>query len=98
MKKVLASMIAIAALSLAAQPAMAGEGHEQGAKIFKKKCKMCHAMDRKKVGPAVTAMSTDATVLKQTISNGRKMMPNFSKKLSADEIDAVVAYLQSKQK
>lgn len=98
MRKVLASVLTVAALSLAAQPAMAGEGHEQGEKIFKKKCAMCHALERKKVGPAVAAMSTDTALLHQVVTHGRNMMPAFSGKLSTAEIDAVVAYLRSKHK
>ncbi|MFQ5356225.1 MAG: c-type cytochrome [Mariprofundaceae bacterium] len=63
--------------------------------LFKKKCKMCHALDKKKVGPAVRGMNVDAEVLKETIINGRKMMPKFGKKLSGEEIDALVAYIVS---
>ncbi len=63
--------------------------------LFKKRCKMCHALDRKKVGPAVNGMKTDAEVLKKTIINGRKMMPKYGKKLSGEEIDALVAFIVS---
>jgi len=65
--------------------------------IFKKKCKMCHAFDKKKMGPAFKDMNKDAKVLKTMITNGRKMMPKFGKKLSGEEIDAMVAFIQSKQ-
>jgi mono/diheme cytochrome c family protein len=98
MKKAWISMFAVAAFGLAAQPALAGEDHELGEKLFKKKCAMCHKVEKKKVGPAVVDMSTDEAVLHDVISNGRNMMPGFSKKFSAAEIDAVVAYLRSKQK
>ena len=65
--------------------------------IFKKRCAMCHAFDKKKVGPAFKDMNKDAAVLKETITNGRKMMPKWGGKLSAEEIDAMVAFIQSKQ-
>jgi len=90
MKKIIALTIAAGFAALAAQPAMADEN---GAKVFKKKCAMCHTVDKKKVGPAVKDMNADNAVLKDVVTNGRKSMPKFSAKLSAEEIDAVVQYL-----
>lgn len=86
----------VAVAGLLATPALASDMPD-GAKIFKKKCSMCHKIDKKKVGPAVKAMNTDAEVLRSTITDGRKMMPKYSGKLSAEEIDAVVAYLKEQQ-
>ncbi|MDX8391559.1 MAG: cytochrome c [Mariprofundaceae bacterium] len=90
MKKTLALMIAAACFGLTSQAAMADI---DGAKIFKKKCTTCHKINKKKFGPAVKDMNKDNAVLKATIISGRKMMPKFSKKLSAEEIDAVVEFL-----
>ncbi len=67
-----------------------------GPKLFKKRCAMCHAVDKKKIGPALKDMNHDPGVLKTTIANGRKMMPEFGKKLDDAEIDALVKYIQSK--
>ena len=92
MKKTILIAAAAALMGLAAQPAMA---EVDGAKVFSKKCKMCHAIDRKKVGPAVKDMNTDTAVLKTTITEGRKSMPKLGSKLSEEEIDAVVSYLAS---
>lgn len=64
--------------------------------LFKKKCKMCHALDRKKTGPAVIGMITDPEKLKEVIVNGRKLMPKFGKKLNADQINALAAYIIAK--
>jgi len=86
-------LTALAIAGLLAAPAFAADGPD----IFKKKCAMCHKIDKKKVGPAVKAMNTDAEVLRSVISDGRKMMPKYSGKLSAEEIDAVVAYLKEQQ-
>jgi len=96
MKKTFAIMIAAACLGLGSQAAIAGP---DGAKIFKKKCAMCHAIDKKKTGPAVKTMNKDAAVLKAMVENGKGMMPGFGKKkkLDAEEIDAVVAYLVANQ-
>jgi mono/diheme cytochrome c family protein len=96
MKKVSYIIAALAALTMMSLPAFADDMPD-GAKVFKKKCKMCHAINKKKVGPAVMNMNADAAVLKETITNGRKRMPKFGHKLSEQEIDALVAFLQENQ-
>lgn len=87
---------AIAVAGLLTTPAIAADAPD-GAGIFKKKCSLCHKIDKKKVGPAVKAMNQDAEVLRSVVTDGRKMMPKYSGKLSAEEIDAVVAYLKEQQ-
>jgi mono/diheme cytochrome c family protein len=94
MKKIIAMTIAAACFGLTSQVAMADVDVD---KIFSKKCKMCHSIEKKKTGPAFKDMSTDPAVLKAALTEGRKLMPNFSKKLSGEEIDAMVAFIQSKQ-
>ena len=68
-----------------------------GAKIFSQKCKMCHALDKKKIGTAVKAMNSDAEQLRSAITNGVKRMPKFGHKLSAEEIDSLVIYIQAQK-
>jgi cytochrome c551/c552 len=94
MKKTYLVLAAAACFGLTSQIAMAEVNAE---KIFSSKCKMCHKIDKKKVGPAFKDMNTDPAVLKAAIADGRKMMPKFSKKLSGEEIDAMVSFIQSKQ-
>lgn len=94
MKKTYLILAAAACFGLTSQVAMA---EVDGAKVFKSKCKMCHKVDKKKVGPALKDMNTDPAVLKETITNGRKMMPKFGKKLNEEKIDALVAFIKSKQ-
>lgn len=96
MKTVSKIFAAIAVAGLLATPAIASDAPD-GAKIFSKKCKMCHKIDKKKVGPAVKAMNADPEVLRSVIADGRKLMPKYSGKLSVEEIDAVVAYLKEQQ-
>lgn len=67
------------------------------AALFKSKCSACHAMDKKKMGPALKDMVTDPKVLRETIVNGRKMMPKFAGKLSDEEIDAMVDFIKAQQ-
>jgi cytochrome c2 len=97
MKNSLKILAALAVISMMSTPAIASDAPD-GAKIFKKKCAMCHKVDKKKVGPAVKAMNQDAEMLRSVIVNGKKMMPKYSGKLSAEEIDAVVAYMKEQQK
>jgi len=94
MKKKAPLVIASIFFALNAQAAMADV---DVGKLFKKKCAICHAVDRKKVGPALKNMNCDPKVLKATIINGRKMMPKFGKKLEEVEIVALVKYILSKQ-
>lgn len=82
---------------LAVGYAASAEAAPDAASLFNAKCAMCHAVDSKKVGPALKDMNKDENVLRETISNGRKMMPKYGGKLSAEEIDAMVAYIKSTQ-
>ncbi|MDQ6967154.1 MAG: c-type cytochrome [Mariprofundaceae bacterium] len=94
MKKTIAASITLAVFALTSQTAMAGNDIN-AKKIFSKKCKMCHSLTRKKFGPAFKDMNKDPEVLLTTITNGRKAMPKFNKKLSSDEIAAMVSFIQS---
>lgn len=93
------ALILMAAVSFMAVPIVAADSID-GAKLFSKKCKMCHAVDKKKSGPSIKAMSQDEAQLSDVITNGgkkKKMMKGYGKKLSADEIAALVTYIRSKQ-
>lgn len=65
--------------------------------LFKQKCSLCHAIDKKKLGPAVNAMSSDEASLRQAVTRGRNSMPGFANKLTRAEIDALVDYLLANQ-
>ncbi|MDQ6992635.1 MAG: cytochrome c [Mariprofundus sp.] len=94
MKKTFLLIAAAACFGFTAQVAMAEINAD---KIYSKKCKMCHKFDKKKVGPAFKDMHKDPAVLKAMIQNGRKMMPKFKRKLNEEQINAMVAFIQSKQ-
>lgn len=68
-----------------------------GAKIFSQKCKTCHALDKKKIGVSVQSMSEDVDILRAVITDGKKRMPKFGHKLSDEQIDALVMYIQSQK-
>jgi len=98
MKNTIRASILIAAVCVIAAPVVAADAID-GGKLFSKKCKMCHALDKKKVGPAITTMSEDDTWLRDVITNGgkKKMMKAYGKTFSSDQIDALVAYIRSNQ-
>jgi len=96
MKKTILASITLALFAMASQTAMASD-HIDIKKVFSKKCKMCHSLEKKKMGPAFKDMSSDSVVLLEAITNGRKMMPKFNKKLSSDEITAMVSFIQAQQ-
>ena len=94
MKKIFVGALSMAVLMMVSSGTAMAKDAEA---IYKSKCKMCHKIDKKKVGPAFKDMNKDPAVLKATITNGRKLMPKFSRKLSEEEIDSMVTFIQSKQ-
>ncbi len=86
--------MAASGLVFTAQSTMAAV---DGEAVFKKKCKACHAYDKKKLGPAFKDMDKDEKVLREIIMNGKKIMPKWGKILSTDDVDALIALIKSKQ-
>ena len=78
-------------------PFQAVAADADGGELFKKKCVICHKIDKKGMGPAVLEMSADPDILKTVIAEGRKAMPSFSNTLEAEQIDTLVAYIRNKQ-
>jgi len=99
MKKMMQLSLVISTVLMGATAAYANDAAEgiDAAKLFKTKCAMCHAMDKKKVGPAVKGMNSDSEALRSAITNGQNRMPKFGAKFSAEEIDALVIYLQAQK-
>ncbi len=101
MRKI-AIMLALAVLVLMMAPvAFAGDA----AALYKTKCAMCHAADGsgdtpmgKKTAahdfrsPEIQKM-TDAELIELT-AKGKNKMPGYDKKLTADEIKGLVAYIR----
>lgn len=99
MKKMMQLSLVISTLLMGATAAYASGAAEgiDGAKLFKKKCTMCHAINKDKTGPAVKSMNSDSEALRSAITNGQNRMPKFGSKFSAEEIDALVIYLQAQK-
>lgn len=80
-----------------------------GAAVYKANCNTCHGptgagdtpagkmMKAKPLGGADVQKLTDAE-LTTTITNGKGKMPAFGKKLSADDIKAVVTFVRTFKK
>ncbi len=68
-----------------------------GQVLFKKKCGLCHGIDKKKLGPAIKTMSNQKAVLKTVITEGKGAMPGYEGKLTGAQIDALVSYLLANQ-
>lgn len=72
-----------------------------GKTIFAEKCAVCHGDDAKgKIGPDLTrrdfAYGRSADAITESIAMGRPNgMPPFSSQLSHEQIEALVAYIQS---
>ncbi len=65
--------------------------------LFKKKCSLCHGIDKKILGPAVNTMSNNTKFLHNVISKGKNSMPAYEGKLTKNEIKVLVEYLLSNQ-
>ncbi len=65
--------------------------------LFKQKCSLCHATDKKTLGPAINTMSNEKKVLLQAIIKGKNSMPAYEGKLTGAEIDALADYLLANQ-
>lgn len=77
---------------LATDPAVLAHG----AQLFVDTCSRCHGPDASGgVGPALrSSLLTDAELV-SVISNGRGAMPGFLALLTADDVDALVAYIDA---
>jgi len=93
MKHTYLILAAAACFGLSSQVAMADGINAE--KLYKSKCKMCHKVDGKKMGPGFKQMRSDPAELKDILTNGskNKRMKSFSKKLNEEQIDAMVAFI-----
>lgn len=77
----------------------AGAGGVDGAAIFSANCARCHGPggNGSNQGPPLTGIgqffAADASPLVEFVTNGQGFMPEFGSKLTAEEIEAVVAYV-----
>ena len=91
MNRYLVSILAATMVSMA----MPASANPDGQQLFNSKCSICHALDQKRMGPAIKSMSSDAEVLRTVITKGKNSMPAFEGKLSDVEIAALVDYLKA---
>lgn len=75
-------------------------GAHSGASLYKQHCLTCHGADLGgKIGPNLRGIGSRYTrqELSQVISKGRGGMPGFAKQLSAEEIQALSAWVASQK-
>jgi cytochrome c6 len=107
LKKALVQLMTIvmvfAAMVTFAMPAHASDA-AAGKTIFSANCAACHAGGRNAVNPAKTLQKADlekysmydAAAIITQVTNGKGAMPAFGKKLTAENIENVTAYVLSK--
>jgi mono/diheme cytochrome c family protein len=100
-------MVALVSISIGAQaaPKMPGSAttpvEKEGRRIFVQRCAVCHLPltpePRKSYGPLLNGVleknSEDA--VRQVIANGSLNMPGWRYTLTADQINAVIAYVKT---
>lgn len=103
--KLTTSLLALCLLAALAPAALA----EDGAALFKSKCAMCHAVDGggdtpmgrklglKPLGGTDVQKLTDDQI-GQTVVKGKGKMPAFDKKVTPDQVQALVAHIRTLKK
>lgn len=106
MKKQFLNALAVLFLLLANADVLA---RDTAKSLYQTKCAMCHGADGKGDTPAGKAMKahdfhspeiikmSDAELIAIT-TEGKERMPGYGSKLSAQEIEALVAYIRTLQK
>ena len=91
------------ALALAATPALAqdlNDTQRQGQHLFNQSCRVCHAkpqLNSAQYGPVLSKASASGNpkAMHEVIANGTPRMPGFKFHFKPEQIDAIVAYLQT---
>jgi mono/diheme cytochrome c family protein len=91
------------ALALATTSAVAqdlNDTQRQGQHLFNQSCRVCHAkpqFNSAQYGPTLSkdAASGNAKAMHEVIANGTPRMPGFKYHFKPEQIDAIVAYLQT---
>ncbi len=91
------------ALALAATPAVAqnlNDTQRQGEHLFNQSCRVCHAkpqLNSAQYGPTLSKASANGNpkAMHDVIANGTPRMPGFKYHFKPEQIDAIVAYLQT---
>jgi mono/diheme cytochrome c family protein len=92
------------ALALATTPALAQDNldatQRQGQHLFNQSCRVCHAkpqLNSVQFGPVLSkdSVSGNAKAMHEVIANGTPRMPGFKHHFKPEQIDAIVAYLQT---
>jgi mono/diheme cytochrome c family protein len=91
------------ALALMTMPAVAqdlNDTQRQGQHLFNQSCRVCHAkpqLNSAQYGPSLSKASASGNpkAMHEVIANGTPRMPGFKHHFKPEQIDAIVAYLQT---
>jgi mono/diheme cytochrome c family protein len=91
------------ALALVTTPAFAqnlSDTQRQGEHLFNQSCRVCHAkpqFNSAQYGPSLSkdSASGNPKAMHDVIANGTPRMPGFKYHFKPEQIDAIVAYLQT---
>lgn len=101
MKKILSLSLLSAAAFISFSHALATPQAANGQDIYERKCARCHGDDgtpkKRNIPHLKKSKISDAETI-GIITNGEDKMPAFAKKLSAQEIKAVAAYVKEFRK
>jgi mono/diheme cytochrome c family protein len=100
------SMVAVLLGAFALASTAAAADPELGKKVYEKNCAGCHGADGKgdaqmeqtlnvKIPALAVAATKNNSELLKAVSEGKKPMPSFAKRLSKDELAAVVQYAKA---
>jgi mono/diheme cytochrome c family protein len=91
--------VALAATSAFAQDSL-NPAQRQGEHLFNQSCRVCHAQPQfnsAQYGPVLSKASASGNpkAMHEVIANGTPRMPGFKHHFKPEQIDAIVAYLQT---
>lgn len=94
---VIVGLVLVLPVLVAMRPAEAPQMASRGQEIFVKNCKRCHGADGTKGFLGAKDLSASRLAddpLQRTILNGRRVMPAFRKKLTAEDLAQVMLYVK----
>ncbi|MBE0622702.1 MAG: cytochrome c [Burkholderiales bacterium] len=94
-------IVLAAGIALLLAPPLAARGDELGRKVFTQiaqpACAICHTLKAAgavgTVGPSLDELRPDRARVMDAVKNGVGVMPPFAGKLTAEQIEAVVAFV-----
>ena len=96
----IAAVVVLAAASASAQQPALNDTQKLGQALFVQSCGVCHLKPQLTAPQFAPVLSRDSAsgnenAMRQVIANGTPRMPGFKYHFKPEQIDAIVAYLQT---